>query len=58
LWHRALFDDVVPTLGHLHPAAVTDLQIEEIIDAVAQRGKAAMARHLLRTSLSQSACPG
>jgi hypothetical protein len=44
--------------GHLHPAAVTDLQIEEIIDAVAQRGKAAMARHLLRTSLSQSACPG
>jgi integrase len=44
---RALDRDVVPTLGHLHPAVITDLQIEEVIDAVAQRGKPAMARHLL-----------
>ena len=43
---RALNRDIVPTLGHLRPAEITDLQIESVIDGVAKRGKA-MARHLL-----------
>ena len=43
---RALKRDIVPTLGHLRPADITDLQIEDVIDAVAERGNA-MARHLL-----------
>ena len=43
---RALNRDIVPALGHLRPAEITDLQIEAVIDGVAKRGKA-MARHLL-----------
>lgn len=43
---RALNRDIVPALGHLRPAEITDLQIESVIDGVAKRGKA-MARHLL-----------
>ena len=43
---RALNRDIVPTLGHFRPAEITDLQIEDVIDGVAERGNA-MARHLL-----------
>ena len=43
---RALNRDIVTTLGHFCPADITDLQIEDVIDGVAERGNA-MARHLL-----------
>ena len=43
---RALSRDIVPSLGHFRSAEITDLQIEDVIDGVAERGNA-MARHLL-----------
>ena len=33
---RALKRDIVPTLGHLRPADITDFQIEAVIDGVAK----------------------
>jgi integrase len=44
---RALRVDALPSLGAKQPAAITDVEIESVVDAVANRGKAAMARHLL-----------
>ena len=44
---RALRVDALPVLGNRQPAAITDVQIEAVVDAVADRGKTAMARHLL-----------
>ena len=44
---RALRVDALPVLGGVQPAAITDVQIEAVVDAVANRGRASMARHLL-----------
>jgi integrase len=44
---RALRVDALPVLGSMQPAAITDVQIEAVVDAVANRGRTSMARHLL-----------
>jgi integrase len=44
---RALRVDAIPALGSMQPAAITDVQIEAVVDAVANRGRTSMARHLL-----------
>jgi integrase len=44
---RALRIDALPALGALQPATITDVQIEAVVDAVADRGSTSMARHLL-----------
>jgi integrase len=44
---RALCVEVLPTLGQTQPAVITDVQIEAVIDTVANRGSPSMARHLL-----------
>jgi len=44
---RALRVDALPALGSMRPAAITDVQIEAVADAVANRGRTSMARHLL-----------
>jgi integrase len=44
---RALRVDALPILGAKQPSAITDVEIEAVVDAVADRGKASMARHLL-----------
>jgi integrase len=44
---RALRVDALPRLGSKQPAAITDVEIEAVVDAVADRGRASMARHLL-----------
>jgi integrase len=44
---RALRVDALPILGPKQPAAITDVEIEAVVDAVANRGSLAMARHLL-----------
>jgi integrase len=44
---RALRVEAQPSLGAKQPAAITDVEIEAVVDAVAKRGKLAMARHLL-----------
>jgi integrase len=44
---RALRLDALPKLGLVNPASITDIQVEVVIDAVAERGRPSMARHLL-----------
>jgi integrase len=44
---RALRADALPILGPKQPAAITDVEIEAVVDSVANRGKPSMARHLL-----------
>jgi integrase len=44
---RALRHNALPALGHRNPASITDVEIEQVVDAVAARGSKAMARHLL-----------
>jgi integrase len=44
---RTLTRDAIPQLGHRHPSAIEDVDIERVVDVVAARGSKAMARHLL-----------
>jgi integrase len=44
---RALRIDALPDLGSKQPATITDVEIEAVVDAVADRGSPSMARHLL-----------
>src|SRR5262249_300076 len=44
---RALRVDALPSLGSKQPATITDVEIETAVDAVADRGRPSMARHLL-----------
>jgi len=44
---RILRRDALPRLGSMHLAAITDIDIEECVDEVAERGSMAMARRLL-----------
>jgi len=44
---RALRADALPILGSKQPAAITDVEIEAVVDAVVDRGRPSMARHLL-----------
>ena len=44
---RILRRDALPRLGSMHPATITDVDIEGCVDEVAERGSLAMARRLL-----------
>jgi integrase len=44
---RAIDANVLPVLGDRRPPEITDLDIEAVVDVVANRGSRSMARHLI-----------